>query len=320
MAPRATTLAACFLLGLLGSAPDASAQAGPACDAPAAAAAFRSADLGQLEAIYRASREPRSTCPSKTTFCAGRLVGILYRNAAIAGAATKSAEELQAMLGKGKSFGAPWQLLVAEGDLAFERGIGGDKPAYARASLAYELAVNDLAEEPACAAFGEPGVPPAAQIAGLRRRASEAKLLAPTFQLTRTRDGQCGGVFLTNVRGLAAEPTPVPIEFETNSTEFTAKGREAAATLAECVIAQRYAIIRLTGHADERGTDTHNMGLSASRLERVKEELVGHGFTGRMVLEPKGKQQPFRSADRDRFSRDDQLQLDRRVEFVGAVR
>ncbi len=307
----------CSLIGFLAFAPDAWAQEGPACDAASVAATFRSGHLAQLEAIYRRAREPRSTCPAKTTFCTGRLVGILYRNAVIAGASTMKTGELRETIRKGKSFGAPWQLLVAEGDLEFEDGLKGDKRAYGRAARAYEMAVNDLAEEPACAAFGEPGAPPSAQIAGLRRRMTEAKLLAPAFELVRTRDGQCGGVFLTKVRGFAAESTPLPIEFDTDSTTFTAKGRQAADALAECVTARSFASIRLTGHADMRGTDDYNMKLSARRLQAVKQLLVDRGFTGRIVLEPKGKRQPYRSADAGRLSEDEILQLNRRVELAG---
>jgi outer membrane protein OmpA-like peptidoglycan-associated protein len=291
----------------------AHAQAAKLCDASAVAAAFRTRDIRQLEEVYRASQVAGSRCAPKVTYCTGRLIGIAYRDQANASAAAKTLGELDAILKTGKRFGAPWQLLAAEGEIAFAQALDGDKPAYGRAARSLELAMNDLAEDPPCAEFGEPGPPPPVQIAKLHKKMEEAKLLAPGFELVRTRDGECGGVFLKNIRGYEPKSTPVPIEFEYNSVTMTAKGQRAAEGLKECIAARQFPRVHLTGHTDKTGSDAFNMDLSSRRLQAIKQFLVDGGYGGTIELEPKGKREPYSVDDPTQHSEADIDQMNRRV-------
>ncbi|MEO1544518.1 MAG: OmpA family protein [Pseudomonadota bacterium] len=108
---------------------------------------------------------------------------------------------------------------------------------------------------------------------------------------------------------------PVPIQFVYRTAVFTDQGRRAVDLLRAFLIAKKPGEIVLTGHADERGTPQMNMELSRQRLEAVETYLTAAGFTGRLVLEPKGESEPFRGVDRTAFSAEDLFQLDRRVEI-----
>lgn len=290
------------------------ARAQNACAPDAASTAFRGGDLDRLRSIYAASKDPKSRCAEQVTYCTGRLLAVAYRNKAAAADDAAQNGQVEALIAQAKSFGTPWQLLVAQGDLDFAHG-RDDKAAYGRAASFYERALNELAEEPVCAAFGEPGPPPRAQIAQLHKRMQEAKLLAPGFDLVRTRDNRCGGVFLKNIRGFEPKDAQLPIYFEYNSTTFTPTGRKAAEALKECTAASTVSRIRLSGHTDKVGSDKFNMDLSARRLEAVKQFLTQdpNGYRGAVALQPMGKREPFVFADEGQISDADKDQANRRV-------
>src|SRR5262249_2375132 len=151
-------------------------------------------------------------------------------------------------------YGKPWQWYVAQGDVALATAHDGDKPSYAAAAEQYERAINDLAEEDVCANSHELPLPmpSPAQYSAVHKKMEDAKLRPPTFRLVTTRDGECGGVFIQHVKGFEATPTQLPIEFDYNSTVLTAKGRQAAEALRQCV--GNYARIRLSGHTDRVGS------------------------------------------------------------------
>ena len=71
--------------------------------------------------------------------------------------------------------------------------------------------------------------------------------------------------------------------------------------------------------ADERGTAEYNMELSRKRLETVSAFLRKGGYNGKMTLVPEGASEPFKGVDRSKFSQDDLMQLDRRVELRNAM-
>ena len=58
--------------------------------------------------------------------------------------------------------------------------------------------------------------------------------------------------------------------------------------LAEYLRAYKHQPITLTGHADERGSNSYNMELSRQRLEAVARYLRGSGVTNNLELLPKG--------------------------------
>ena len=120
----------------------------------------------------------------------------------------------------------------------------------------------------------------------------------------------------TKVPQRRTEPIPqTPITFAYDSTDFTPVGRRGAAALSDFLREQRLASAMLSGHADERGSDAYNMELSQRRLDSVARYLRDSGYAGKLVLVPKGRSEPFHSPERWKLSREDALQLDRRVEL-----
>jgi len=118
-----------------------------------------------------------------------------------------------------------------------------------------------------------------------------------------------------SVAGATQAWAPAPITFVYDEANFTPAGRKEAALLTEFLRKRRLDSVTLTGHADSRGSDAYNMELSRQRLETVARFLREAGYTGKLALVPKGRQEPFPIADRDRLPKEDAFQLDRRVEL-----
>lgn len=110
-------------------------------------------------------------------------------------------------------------------------------------------------------------------------------------------------------------PVPVPIQFVFREATFTENGRKAMELLLEYLKIKQPESVVLTGHADERGSDAFNLELSRERLDAVANYLRENGFTGHLVLIPKGSSEPYLGVDRSLFDRDTLWQLDRRVEL-----
>ncbi|MFV0294552.1 MAG: OmpA family protein [Hyphomicrobiaceae bacterium] len=137
-------------------------------------------------------------------------------------------------------------------------------------------------------------------------------------------DDAAAGASSSVARGAAAPSVPfredgrhvpVPITFETDTTAMTPVGIEAASLLAEYLKIKHPHGITLTGHADARGTDAYNFDLSRRRLVAIEHYLRDKGYSGGLVLVPKGKSEPYRWIDRKAASREDVWQADRRVEL-----
>lgn len=110
--------------------------------------------------------------------------------------------------------------------------------------------------------------------------------------------------------------TPIPIMFHYREATFTEDGRKAAGLLAEYVRLEGLDSLRLTGHADERGSVEANMELSRERLATVEQFLREAGYKGSLDLVPRGKSEPFTGVDRSKYPLDVLYQLDRRVELA----
>ena len=108
---------------------------------------------------------------------------------------------------------------------------------------------------------------------------------------------------------------PRPITFAYDEAALTSAGRREALALGEYVRQRRLDSVTLSGHADERGSDYYNMELSRQRLETVAHILRESGYSGRLVLVPKGKREPFAAEGRDRLPTEEAFQLDRRVQL-----
>jgi outer membrane protein OmpA-like peptidoglycan-associated protein len=117
------------------------------------------------------------------------------------------------------------------------------------------------------------------------------------------------------VQVAAQVSAPAPITFPYDEAGLTAIGRKQAETLSEFLRRQKFNTVTLSGHADERGSDGFNMELSRRRLEAVASFLRENGYTGKLVLVPKGRQEPFPTVDRNRLPKEYAFQLDRRVEL-----
>jgi outer membrane protein OmpA-like peptidoglycan-associated protein len=109
--------------------------------------------------------------------------------------------------------------------------------------------------------------------------------------------------------------TPVPMTFVYNEATLTPDGRDAAHLLLEYLTLKKFASVTLSGHADERGLPDYNMELSRQRLVAIERVLRGGGYHGKLDLLPKGATEPFMGIDRSRYSHEDLMQLDRRVEL-----
>lgn len=112
---------------------------------------------------------------------------------------------------------------------------------------------------------------------------------------------------------------PVPMTFVFDEATLTSDGEKTAKLLLDYVQLKKFKSISLTGHADERGTAEYNMDLSRKRLDTVAAFLRNGGYDGELKLIPEGATQPFMGIDRSKFSRDDLMQLDRRVELRNAM-
>jgi len=113
-------------------------------------------------------------------------------------------------------------------------------------------------------------------------------------------------------------PLPVPVQFVYRRDVFTATGERAARLLLKYFLAKGFKTVTLSGHADERGTRRANFDLSLARLKRLERYLREGGFSGQLVLQPKGELEKYTGVDRSRFAIEELYQLDRRVELVAA--
>lgn len=114
---------------------------------------------------------------------------------------------------------------------------------------------------------------------------------------------------------MPAGSVPVPIKFVFNEAVLSDDGRRAAQLLVEYVMLEKFTTLKLTGHADERGTHEYNLALSSQRLKTVADMLRAAGYAGELRLVPMGDTAPFMGVDRSKFSRDALYELDRRVEL-----
>lgn len=153
-----------------------------------------------------------------------------------------------------------------------------------------------------------PDQPPAATpSAGVSSSEVEVRASAPA------------GGSVSGAERLPSATIPVPMTFVFDEATLTLDGEKTAKLLLDYVLLKKFKSIALTGHADERGTADYNMDLSRKRLDTVAAFLRGGGYHGELKLIPEGSTQPFAGIDRTKFSRDDLMQLDRRVELQNAM-
>ena len=108
---------------------------------------------------------------------------------------------------------------------------------------------------------------------------------------------------------------PIPILFVYRTAEFTDKGRHAADLLVKFLKTKQIERATLSGHADERGSDQLNYELSNARLQTVYRYARENGYSGQLILHPRGESEPYAGVDRAKYSQQQLYQLDRRVEL-----
>ncbi len=160
--------------------------------------------------------------------------------------------------------------------------------------------------------------PPAASGAHVPEPAlpSAAPATAPGAPATAAAPAAHGEVPTSLPPRVETVTVPVPVTFIFNEATLTGDGERAARLLLEYLQLKRFPKVKLTGHADERGTDALNLALSAQRLQTVARFLRDGGFKGQLDLVPKGKAEPYLGVVRADFSQEDLWQLDRRVELM----
>lgn len=121
-------------------------------------------------------------------------------------------------------------------------------------------------------------------------RAADAMLLAgAVVEPPRTRSGTPGGIFIEELRGYKVKEVELAIEFEFDSTIFTAKGAGYAQKLLDYLIERTPPKIVLEGHTDPVGTDAYNQALSLRRAESLRTYLIENGYVGQVDIVGRGE-------------------------------
>jgi len=93
----------------------------------------------------------------------------------------------------------------------------------------------------------------------------------------------------------ASTVSPVDLKFETDSSALSSNARDQLQSLATWVKCNPDGSLILEGHADPRGTQDHNMKLSAERAGAVRQQLIGLGVgADRIVVTVYGENGPKR--------------------------
>ncbi|MBE7197912.1 MAG: OmpA family protein [Parafilimonas terrae] len=290
-----------------------------AVDRDVTAAAHDQLDAGRLEALWSRFGEHASGsdpgCNGRVAFCVGRKLALTDLDRAYALLDKQDLTGARTLLKQAKTRGSPWQVLVALGEVdATLARQSQDAELFREAASSLQFALNEADDTPLCPDFGEQKPEPE-RLARTRKEAQEIVMLAPSLEVTRTRSGECGGIFLEVSRGIQAEPVPVPITFAYDKSVPTDEGRKAVSALLECLKSNSLREITLSGHTDKAGGDRYNMDLSARRLAEVQSELKAGGFTGIIHLLPKGEREPFKPDDAGQYSQAEIDQMNRRVEL-----
>ena len=173
-----------------------------------------------------------------------------------------------------------WRSYQALGQLAWDAGD------YTQAAGNLQLAINELVEGPADNLASKD------EIAALYQLATAAVALSDeVVDLPRTRSGNEGGIFATNIRGYVVEEIPLPITFEFDSVSFDATGAAYAGILAEHLLTFGPQSITLAGHTDPVGGDEYNLDLSEERAKTLASFVRDHGYGGDITVVGLGRSQ-----------------------------
>jgi len=243
-------------------------------------------------------------CPAKTRADIKRQAALAHLVEAnhLAGAPGTDAAQLR-LLEAGVVFDKPWQLMERIGDLRQKVPNAGGQIDYKAASLAYQLALSDLSDKDRV-----PNPPPPERIERLLRLAQQTRTLSAGFV--------AGNVLMTrDVRGVAVDAVPVPVQFIRDRDEMTDLGRQYAEETLRLLSEQGRPKILLVGHTDPDGSDQYNLELSRRRAQVVKQYLVAQGYpSGAIDVDGKGRREPLRIENAADYTQPQLYQMLRRVE------
>ncbi len=269
-------------------------------------ALIASRDYSQAESIVAENAVVRECSPTERARLKRQLADALVDEAGRKGANS------EALITKAASFGTSWKAHAALGDL--ETG----RREFAAAAVAFQVAINliDAGSDDEIARI------PRQTIERIGRRAEETRHLAATgtrgllVPAPATRDGGPGGVYNPILfRGAEAVRLPSPIQFQYNSVEFSAVGKQAAEDFVAFVKSVSPKTIRITGHTDRVGSDEFNLDLSRRRAASVAALLKAEGVDAEIRVFGKGKSEPRQLSDPSAYDQEQIDTLDRRVEF-----
>jgi OOP family OmpA-OmpF porin len=101
------------------------------------------------------------------------------------------------------------------------------------------------------------------------------------------------------------------VNFEFNKSALTVNAKALLDGVADALLARPEVKVEIDGHTDNVGSDSYNLGLSARRVESVKEYLIGRGIDARRLgTKGYGESQPIASNDNE-----EGRELNRRVEL-----
>lgn len=244
-------------------------------------------------------------CPADARFRVGRLAALAHvAEAQWLGKNGASVDVRLRVLEAGRRFGQPWQLLALIGDELQEMKGPNGKSDYAAASLSYQAALSAISD-PA----NTPVPPSRSEIERLMRLAAQTRALAAQFV-----SGQ--ELIKRDVRGVAVEAVPVPVQYAFDKAEMTSLGRKYAEETARLLNGLQRPSILLVGHTDPVGSDLYNMELSLRRAEALKQYLVASGYEPRSIgVKGLGKRAPLEIEGKDNYTSEQIHQMLRRVEI-----
>ncbi|MEM8978538.1 MAG: OmpA family protein [Pseudomonadota bacterium] len=223
-----------------------------------------------------------------------------------AGIEAPTPEQKAQLLTRSLSYFSHWRTYVALADVAIAQG---DRSEEARQ---LQLAINQLNDGPSRHAASD------SEIKEIFDRAVVAVSLADeVVSAPRTRSGDMGGIFSTQVRGFVVEELPFPIEYVFDSAEMTPRGESNAQVMLEHLLSANPPAILLEGHTDPKGDDSYNLALSLKRAEAARDFFVEKGFTGKVSVAGLGETMrimpPPAGVDQDTA---EHHQLERRVVLI----
>jgi len=232
---------------------------------------------------------------------ANRLFSMAYQGST----SGMASAEVDALLDRSRSISPTWRAL------SFSATRDHQNARYTSAARQFQSALSLIDDREAT-----PTAPSTNTIAQLHQMATESLLLSDEFVEPPQVRGVTGGVLAQRVRGFSVQRSPLPIRFETGSTEFTAQGEAAAQALLLALKSQGADPVGIVGHADERGDEQYNYELSLRRAEKVRDWLNDHGVGRDIQASGRGEAEPMQLSDDSAYSEAQRWQLNRRVELV----